>query len=60
VCFAVVVFSLASLHSTVAAVTFSDANWVSMNSSIPGASLTVGAAVVDGSGNLYIGGHFAP
>ncbi len=38
--------------------TFSDANWVSMNPSIPGASGLVTAAVVDGSGNLYIGGDF--
>ncbi|HXJ60727.1 MAG TPA: hypothetical protein VNU68_29130 [Verrucomicrobiae bacterium] len=38
--------------------TFSDANWISMNPSIPGADSTVYAAVVDGSGNLYIGGNF--
>ena len=38
--------------------TFSDANWVSLNPSIPGAGNTVYAAVVDGSGNLYIGGAF--
>ncbi len=38
--------------------TFSDANWMSMNPSIPGASGPVSAAVVDGSGNLYIGGYF--
>ena len=37
--------------------TFSDANWVSMGS-IPGAGDTVYAAVVDGAGNLYIGGDF--
>ncbi len=38
--------------------TFSDANWSSMNPSIPGADGGVNAAVVDGSGNLYIGGYF--
>jgi len=38
--------------------TFSDANWISMNPSFPGADGTVNAAVVDGSGNLYIGGDF--
>ena len=37
--------------------TFSDANWSSMGG-IPGADNTVYAAVVDGSGNLYIGGWF--
>src|SRR2546426_4242054 len=37
---------------------FSDANWISMNPSIPGADGTVYAAAVDGSGNLYIGGRF--
>ena len=39
--------------------TFSDANWVSMNPGIPGASNTVNACVSDGSGNLYIGGGFS-
>ena len=38
--------------------TFSDANWVSLNPGIPGANSYVNAAVVDGSGNLYIGGSF--
>ena len=38
--------------------TFSDANWVSLNPGIPGADSGVIAAVVDGSGNLYIGGFF--
>jgi len=38
--------------------TFSDANWSSMNPSIAGADSTVLAAVVDGSGNVYIGGAF--
>ena len=41
-----------------AAERFSDANWVSMNPSIPGANGYVKAAVLDGSGNLYIGGDF--
>src|SRR2546425_10829849 len=57
VCFAVVVFSLASLHSVVAATTFSDANWISMGG-FAGANGAVYAAVADGSGNLYIGGEF--
>jgi hypothetical protein len=39
--------------------TFSDANWISMNPSIPGANYNVFATAVDGSGNLYIGGGFA-
>jgi hypothetical protein len=34
--------------------TFSDSDWVSLNSGIPGASAAVDAVVVDGSGNLYI------
>src|SRR5204862_460879 len=38
--------------------TFSDANWISTGG-IPGASGPVKAAVVDGSGNLYIGGTFS-
>ena len=37
--------------------TFSDANWISMGG-MPGADGTVYAAVMDGSGNLYIGGNF--
>jgi hypothetical protein len=37
--------------------TFSDANWVSMGG-FPGANGPVEAAVIDGSGNLYIGGNF--
>src|SRR5207247_2636394 len=37
--------------------TFSDANWISMGD-VPGADNDVYAAVVDGSGNLYIGGAF--
>jgi trimeric autotransporter adhesin len=39
------------------AATFSDANWVNI-SGIRGANNRVYAAVVDGSGNLYIGGEF--
>ena len=37
--------------------TFSDANWVSLGG-IAGANGQVNAAVIDGSGNLYIGGNF--
>jgi hypothetical protein len=37
--------------------TFSDANWISMGG-LPGANGVVYAAVVDSSGNLYIGGSF--
>jgi hypothetical protein len=37
--------------------TFSDANWIGMGG-INGANTYVYAAVVDGSGNLYIGGSF--
>src|SRR6185436_16075275 len=43
------------LTLTVQAPTFSDANWIS---SIPGLNGQVTAAVVDGAGNLYIGGTF--
>ena len=38
--------------------TFSDANWISMNPSIPGTDGPVHAAVADGSGDIYIGGEF--
>ncbi len=38
--------------------TFSDANWISMNPGVPGADNPVSAAVVDSSGNLYVGGNF--
>ena len=41
-----------------AATTFSDANWSSMNPSIPGADGAIYAAVVDGAGNLYVAGDF--
>ena len=37
--------------------TFSDANWVSLGG-VPGAGGRVEAAVIDGSGNLCIGGQF--
>src|SRR5262245_3793789 len=40
------------------AATFTDTNWISMSPSLPGADRKVLAAVVDGSGNLYIGGNF--
>src|SRR6266481_9298362 len=42
---------------SVAAATFSDANWISMGG-LPGANGRVRASVVDGSGNLYIAGDF--
>ena len=38
--------------------TFSDANWISMNPAFPAPDGPVNAAVVDSSGNLYIGGIF--
>jgi hypothetical protein len=38
--------------------TFCDANWISLNSSIPFTGGSVHAAAVDGAGNLYIGGNF--
>jgi hypothetical protein len=37
--------------------TFSDANWVSMGDHL-GANSLVYTAILDGSGNLYIGGLF--
>jgi len=46
------------LTTDLSAGTFTDANWMSMNPSIPGADGYVRAAVVDGAGNLYIGGEF--
>src|SRR5439155_13458310 len=36
---------------------FSDADWFSMGT-VPGANGSVGASLVDDSGNLYIGGDF--
>src|SRR5258708_806171 len=47
-----------SLTLSAAAADFTDANWISLNPSIPGADNPVNAAVVDNSGNLYIGGFF--
>jgi hypothetical protein len=38
--------------------TFSDADWVSLNSSVPGVFGSVSALVMDGNSNLYIGGNF--
>ena len=38
--------------------TFSDADWVSLNPSLPGTSGQVNAIVFDASGNLYVGGTF--
>jgi len=52
-----VAFGLASLYSAVAAPAFRDANWISIGG-LPGVNGPVFAAVVDGSGNLYIGGRF--
>src|SRR5262245_36356876 len=37
---------------------FSDANWLGISSCIPGTDGAVNAAVLDDSGNLYIGGYF--
>jgi hypothetical protein len=39
--------------------TFSDANWVSLNPSMPGADNLIRAIAVDGSGNVYVGGDFS-
>jgi len=38
--------------------TFSDANWVSVNTAIPGANGPVNTSAIDDSGNLYVGGYF--
>nr|MBP7950844.1 hypothetical protein [Verrucomicrobiales bacterium] len=38
--------------------TFSDADWVALNTGLPGANGEVYAMAVDGSGNLYVGGKF--
>ena len=46
-----------TLTCIAAAATFSDANWISTGG-VPGATGRVRAAVVDGTGNLYIGGDF--
>jgi len=39
--------------------TFSDADWVSLNPGLPGASDAVGHIAADDSGNVYVGGGFA-
>jgi hypothetical protein len=39
--------------------TFSDADWVSLNPGLPGASGTVDAIAIDGTGNVYVGGDFS-
>ena len=38
--------------------TFSDANWVGLNSGIPGVDGLVNATAADDDGNLYVGGEF--
>ncbi len=38
--------------------TFSDENWISISPSLVGVDGIVNAAVVDGAGNLYVGGGF--
>ena len=38
--------------------TFSDANWVSLNTGMPGADSMVAAVAVDGSGSVYVCGGF--
>jgi hypothetical protein len=38
--------------------TFSDADWVALNTSIAGANGDVSSIALDGSGNLYVGGTF--
>jgi hypothetical protein len=52
----VIVAALCALGPALAA-PFTDANWSSIGV-LPGANGLVYAAVVDGSGNLYIGGDF--
>jgi hypothetical protein len=54
---ALVVLGLSLAPVTAADSTFSDANWISTGG-VPGATGRVRAAVVDGTGNLYIGGDF--
>src|SRR5688572_6173754 len=38
--------------------TFTDADWIRLNRSIPGADNWVRAAVADDNGDLYFGGNF--
>ena len=54
---AVVVADTAAVYPVRIDPTFSDANWTSMGG-FPGADNTVSAALVDGDGNLYVGGNF--
>ncbi len=54
---AVVVDDAAAAYPVRIDPTFSDANWISLGG-IPGANGFVYASVVDGAGNLYIGGSF--
>ena len=54
---AVVVEDAAAVYPVRIDPTFSDANWISMGGT-RGANNSVRAAVVDASGNLYIGGDF--
>ncbi|HTD87249.1 MAG TPA: hypothetical protein VK850_11790, partial [Candidatus Binatia bacterium] len=57
-CVALIVLAASSVVMRQAhAAPFSDANWISMGG-FPGANGSVNAAVVDTSGNLYIGGNF--
>src|SRR5438552_3321195 len=53
----IIALGLASFLNVSTAADFTDANWISMGG-ISGADGTVYASVVDGSGNLYIGGDF--
>ncbi len=50
-------FCAIALPFTTFAATFSDANWISMGRDW-GVNGDVNAAVLDSSGNLYIGGRF--
>jgi hypothetical protein len=54
---ALAAFLIGAFNPCLHAATFSDANWASMGG-YPGANGSVRATVVDGSGNLYIGGQF--
>jgi hypothetical protein len=54
---ALVALVLGASHFNLHAATFSDDNWTGMGG-YPGANGPVTATVVDGSGNLYIGGSF--
>ena len=54
---ALVVADAAAVYPVRIDPTFSDENWVSFGG-LPGADERVYAAVVDGAGNLYVGGQF--